>query len=159
MHAGEREKTHKTRVLDNSSEAAKQIIHMAETSSGLSIVSVSGGLQLIYNNFFDPYKNILYEYKIGEGKGIRWVSNIENESVELVKIFLDYGMQIKHVKNLPPMNFVVGDKEVNAIIEKMEGGKMIQSLITSNPPMLPIFILFSNNYGIRELMHRIEYAI
>ena len=41
-------------------------------------------------------------------------------------------MQIKHVKNLPPMNFAVGDKEVNATIEKMEGGKMIQSLITSN---------------------------
>ena len=44
------------------------------------------------------------------------------------------GMQIKHVKNLPPMNFVVGDKEVNTTIEKMEGGKMIQSLITSNEP-------------------------
>jgi hypothetical protein len=41
-------------------------------------------------------------------------------------------MQIKHVKNLPPMNFVVGDKEVDATIDKMEGGKMIQSLITSN---------------------------
>jgi signal transduction histidine kinase len=41
-------------------------------------------------------------------------------------------MRIKHVKNLPPINFAVGDKEVNATIEKMEGGKMIQSLITSN---------------------------
>ena len=32
------------------------------------------------------------------------------------------------------MNFAVGDKEVNLTIEKMEGGKMIQSLITSNEP-------------------------
>ena len=52
--------------------------------------------------------------------------------MELVKTFLDLGMQIKHVKNLPPMNFAVGDKEVDITIEKMEGGKMIQSLITSN---------------------------
>src|SRR2546425_908770 len=33
------------------------------------------------------------------------------------------------------MNFVVGDKEVIATIEKMEGGKMIESLLTSNEPM------------------------
>jgi signal transduction histidine kinase len=124
----------KTRVLDKSSEVAKQIIHLAETSSGLSIVSVIGGLQLIYNNFLNPYKNILDKYKIGESNGIKWVINIEKESVELVKIFLDLGMQIKHVKNLPPMNFAVGDKEVNATIEKMEGGKKIQSLITSKDP-------------------------
>ena len=123
-----------TRVLDNPSIVAKQIIHLAETSSGLSVVSVFGGLQLIYNNFLDPYKNILDKYKIGEGNGIKWVINIERESVELVKIFLDLGMQVKHVKNLPLMNFAVGDKEVNATIEKMEGGKMIQSLITSNEP-------------------------
>lgn len=129
-----RENIHQTRVLDNPSKVAEQVIHIAETSSGLSIVSVIGGLRLIYNNFLDPYKNILDKYKIGEGKEIKWIINIEKESVELVKIFLNLGMQIKHVKNLPPMNFAVGVKEVNATIEKMEGGKMIQSLITSNEP-------------------------
>ena len=54
--------------------------------------------------------------------------------MEILKKFLNLGIQIKHVKNLPPMNFAVGDKEVNTTIEKMEGGKMIQSLITSNEP-------------------------
>jgi two-component system, OmpR family, sensor histidine kinase VicK len=134
MAAVRRENIHQTRVLDNPSKVAKQIIRIAETSSGLSIVSVIGGLQLIYNNFFDPYKIILNKYKKGEGKGIKWIINIEKENMELVKIFLDLGMQIKHIKNLPLMNFAVGDKEVNATIEKMEGGKMIQSLITSNEP-------------------------
>jgi signal transduction histidine kinase len=134
MKLEERDKIRHTRVLDNPSIVARQIFHLAETSSGLSVVSVFGGLQLIYNNFLDPYKNILDKHKIGEGKGIKWAINIEKESVELVKIFLDLGMQIKHVKNLPPINFTVGDKEVNATIEKMEGGKMIQSLITSNEP-------------------------
>jgi two-component system, OmpR family, sensor histidine kinase VicK len=121
-----------TRALGSPSIIAKQIIHLAETSSGLSVVSLIGGLELIYNNFLDQYKNILDKYKTGRGNGIKWITDIEKESIELVKIFLDLGMQIKHVKNLPPMNFAVGDKEADATIEKMEGGKMIQSLITSN---------------------------
>ena len=132
MELGERDKFRHTRVLDNPPIVAKQIIHLAETSSGLSVVSVIGGLRLIYNNFFEPYRKILNKHKTGEGNGIKWIINIEKESVELVKIFLDLGMQIRHVKNLPSMNFVVGDKEVDVTIEKMEGGKMIQSLITSN---------------------------
>jgi two-component system, OmpR family, sensor histidine kinase VicK len=134
MELGERDKIRHTRVLDNPPIVAKQMTHLAETSSGLSVVSVIGGLELIYNNFLEPYKKILDKYKTGEGNGIKWVINIEKENVELVKIFLDLGMQIRHVKNLPSMNFAVGDKEVNATIEKMEGGKMIQSLITSNEP-------------------------
>jgi hypothetical protein len=134
MELGKRDKIRHTRVLDDPPIVAKQIIHLAETSSGLSVVSVIGGLRLIYNNFLEPYKKILNKYKTGEGNGIKWVINIEKESVELVKIFLDLGMRIRHVKNLPSMNFAVGDKEVDATIEKMEGGKMIQSLITSNEP-------------------------
>jgi two-component system sensor histidine kinase VicK len=129
------EEAAKTRVLDTTYEISKQVIHLAHTSSGLSFVSVSGGMQLIYNNFFDSYKEILDKYKKGQGNGIRWVIDIQKESVELVRIFLDLGMQVRHVKNLSAMNFAVGDKEVNATIDKMEGGKMIQSLITSTEPI------------------------
>ncbi|MDQ3839655.1 MAG: ATP-binding protein [Thermoproteota archaeon] len=123
-----------TKVLNNPSQIDMQIRSIAETSSDLSVVSVTGELELIYNNFLDSYKIPLDKYKKGEHKGIRWITNIEEENVELVKKFLDLGMQIKHVKNLPPLNFAVGDKEVNLTIEKMEGGKMIQSLITSIDP-------------------------
>ena len=128
------ESIHRTRVLNNPSQISEQIRKIAETYSGLSIASTFGGLQLIHNTFLDSYKKILGKYKKGEGNGIRWITNIEEECVELVKTFLDLNMQIKHVKNLPPINFAVGKKEVNLTIEKMEGGKMIQSLITSNEP-------------------------
>jgi two-component system, OmpR family, sensor histidine kinase VicK len=121
-----------TKVLDRNEDIIKQIAHIAEISSGLSIVSVRGGMQLIYNNFFDLYKNKLDSYKKGVGKGIRWIISIDKESLSLVKIFLDLGMQIKHIKNMPMMNFAVSDTEANATIEKMEGGKMVQSLLTSN---------------------------
>ena len=151
-----------TRVLNNPSQIAKQVIHIAETSSDLSIVSLIGGLQLIHNNFHDSYKLILDKYKKGEGKGIRWITNIEEESVEIVKIFLDLGMQIKHVKSLPPLNFAVGDKEVNLTIEKMEGGKMIQSLITSNEPTYITYFysifeqLWDNGIEAQNRMRNIE---
>jgi two-component system sensor histidine kinase VicK len=128
------ESIHRTRVLNNPSQISEQIRQIAETYSGLSIASTFGGMQLIHNTFLDSYKKILGKYKKGEGNGIRWITNIEEECVELVKIFLDLNMQIKHVKNLPPINFAVGKKEVNLTIEKMEGGKMIQSLIASNEP-------------------------
>ena len=128
------ESIHRTRVLNNPSQISGQISHIAETYSDLSITSTFGGLQLIHNTFLDSYKKILGKYKKGEGNGIRWITNIDEECVELVKTFLDLNMQIKHIKNLPPINFAVGKKEVNLTIEKMEGGKMIQSLITSNEP-------------------------
>ena len=84
----------------------------------------------------DSYIKLLDKYKRGESKeGIKWICNIQKESIELVKIFLNMGMQIRHVKNLTPMNFALGDREINATIEKMEEGKMVQSLLTSNEPV------------------------
>jgi signal transduction histidine kinase len=109
---------------------------LAETSSQLLIVSSYGGMQLIFNNFLASYIKLLDKYKRGESKeGIKWICNIQKESIELVKIFLNIGMQIRHVKNLTPMNFALGDREINATIEKMEEGKMVQSLLTSNEPV------------------------
>ena len=112
-----------------------RIIHLAETSSQLLIVSSYGGMQLIYNKFLNSYKKILDKYKRGESKGIKWICNIEKQNLEIVKIFLNMGMQIRHVKNLPPVNFALGDREINATIEMMEDGKMVQSLLTSNEPL------------------------
>jgi signal transduction histidine kinase len=122
-------------VLENPDDIFKQIIHLGETSTELSIVSSIGGMQLIYNNFFDIYKRILDKYRNGEGNGIRWICSINEESIDLIKIFLNLGMKLRHVKSLTPMNFAIGDKELNATVENMEGGKMVRSLLTSNEPI------------------------
>jgi hypothetical protein len=52
-----------------------------------------------------------------------------------VKIFLKAGIEIRHVKNMPPMNFGVSDKEMAGTIEKMEGGSMSQNFLFSNEPL------------------------
>ena len=126
---------YESKVLENPDEIFKQIIHLGETSNELSIVSSFGGMQLIYNNFFDLYKKILDKYRRGEGRGIKWICSINEESIDLTKIFVNIGMKLRHVKSLTPMNFAVGDKELNATVESMEGGKMVRSLLTSNEPI------------------------
>ena len=131
----------KSRILENAEEIGNDILLLAKTSNEISIVCSLGGMQIIYDNdkFFNTYKKLLDKYKKGEHNGIRWVTNIvgvklERDDIELIKTFLDLGMQIRHVKNLSLMNFAVSDKMLNATIEKLEGGKMVQSLLTSHDP-------------------------
>ena len=88
-----------------------------------SVVSSIGGMQLVYNNFFEDYKRIVdgkQRTERGtetESKGIRWITSIDKDSVELVKIFLNAGIQIRHLKNLTHMNFAVDDKNFYATID------------------------------------------
>lgn len=131
----------KSRILENAEEIGNDILLLAKTSNEISIVCSLGGMQIIFDNdkFFDTYKKLLDNYKKGEHNGIRWVTNIvgvklEKDDIELIKTFLDLGMQIRHVKNLSLMNFAVSDKMLNATIEKLEGGRMVQSLLTSHDP-------------------------
>jgi two-component system, OmpR family, sensor histidine kinase VicK len=52
--------------------------------------------------------------------------------MQIAKIYLESGIEIRHVRNLPPMSFGVSDKEIAVTIEKMEGGSKVQSLLMSN---------------------------
>jgi two-component system, OmpR family, sensor histidine kinase VicK len=47
---------------------------------------------------------------------------------------LNVRIQVRHVKSLTPMNFAVDNKHFYATIEKMEEGKMMESLLISNEP-------------------------
>jgi SPX domain protein involved in polyphosphate accumulation len=129
-------------VLENPDEIFSQIKYVIETASKRLICSgkadVRGGMQMVYNNFFDLYKKIIDKQRRGEGEGIRWITSIQDESsIELVKIFLNAGVQIRHIRNLPPMNFALDDRYFHATINGdilMEKGNMNTNLIISNEP-------------------------
>lgn len=54
------------------------------------------------------------------------VTAIDRDSVEIVRKFLDIAIQVRHVKNMPPIDFAVSDKETKvATIEKTESIQMI----------------------------------
>jgi two-component system, OmpR family, sensor histidine kinase VicK len=98
-------------------------------------------MQYSYNYFFKIKKKLLEKQKKGKHKGIRYITRVDRDNIDLVKTYLSYGIQIRHVKDLPPMSFGVSDKEMSATIEKMEGGKKIQSLLISTEP------LYINHYN------------
>jgi signal transduction histidine kinase len=123
-----------TRILEDPDEIFNHMKHVIEHASKRLICSSSGAMEMVYENFFDLYKKILDRHR-REGEGIRWITTIDKDNKDLVKIFLNAEAQIRHLKSLPPMNFAVDDKYFHATIEKMEGGKMMESLLTSNEPI------------------------
>src|SRR5215212_1313729 len=124
------------KVLQNVDEILKKGKDILERSIEFLACSKFDGMRLVFNNYFDTYeKVIMNKYRKGEHEGIRWVTSItDKDNADLVRIFLNIGVQIRHVKNMPPIDFAVSDKEMMATIEKMQGCQMAQSLLVSNEP-------------------------
>jgi len=75
------------------------------------------------------------KYKNGEHKGIRWLTSIKDkDSANLAKIFLDDGVVIRHINQIP-ISFGVSDKEVVGSIANTEGTEMAKTLFVSNEPL------------------------
>ena len=123
-----------TKVLENPDEIFNHMMYVIGNASKRLICSPGGAMQMVYDNFFDLYKKILDKHRRGEGEGIRWLTVIDKENKDVVEVFLDAGVQVRHVRNLPPINFAVDDTHFYATIEKMEGGKIMESLLSSNEP-------------------------
>jgi hypothetical protein len=122
-------------VLENKDQIFNHMRSVLKKSSERSVCSLIGGMQLIYNNFFDEYKRIADMHRTGgEGRGVRWIITVDKDSIDLVKMFLKEGIQVRHVKNLTPMNFAVDNRFFHATINKMEGGKLMEHLLISNEP-------------------------
>ena len=145
----------KTKILENQNEIYNHLKKSIENSTERYVCSSIGGMRLVYNNFFDLYKDIIERQKRGEGNGIKWITHLDNNknNIEVVKRFLKTGIQVRHTKNLPSMNFAVDSKSIQATIEKMDKGKLMNSLLVSNEPAyVNHFMLFFqelwDNYGI-----------
>jgi signal transduction histidine kinase len=77
----------------------------------------------------------LDSYRKGEHEGIRYITTINKDNEDLATLLLNEGIQIRHTKNLTPLNFSISNKEFQATAEKLEGGKMIRSLLVSTEPL------------------------
>ena len=123
-----------TKIMYDQEEIRKHIIHLSEVSSGLSVVSNHGGVQLPYNSFLELFNKILKKQRRRESEGIRWIMRIEKDSVDMVKKFLNLGIRIRHVNNLAPINFAVSKHGLITTVEEINDGKMgmVQNILTSN---------------------------
>jgi two-component system, OmpR family, sensor histidine kinase VicK len=102
----------KTRVLEDKDTIFNHMKSVLENASERSVCSSSGGMQVIYNNFFDEYKKIVDKQRKGGGQGraVRWIISIDKDNTDLVRTFLKEGIQVRHAKYLTPMNFAVDNK-------------------------------------------------
>lgn len=125
---------YETRIIDNSDLIIKEISSLTANSVQLDTCLTSGGIRYSHEYFFDIKKNLLDKQKRGEHRGIRYVTNISNENLNLVKLYLDSGIQIKHLSRTPLLSFGLSESKVAVTIEKMEEGKTVQSLLLSTEP-------------------------
>ena len=153
-----------TRIIEGTNEIAIRARYVTETSNVLLVCSTFGGLKMLENLIFDSLEKVLDKYKKGKHKGIRWIGTIEAEHLELVKKFLDLGMEIRHTKTTL-LNFSVTNKEFNFTVDKMKGGKISSCVLISDQPIYinhfsSIFEeLWKNGIDARKRIKEIEQGI
>jgi two-component system, OmpR family, sensor histidine kinase VicK len=137
---------YKTKLIQD--KIISEIVRINQSSNEFSVCTT--GMQFAYNYLFEVINQLLDRQKKGKHKGIRYISSINNDNLELAKILINCGVQLKHVNNLPPMSFVVSDKEMGATLENLEEENAVQSLSISS-----ILLLFLKNCGKMGLMLQI----
>jgi two-component system, OmpR family, sensor histidine kinase VicK len=93
----------RTRLLENRDEIINEIRRLNNTVNKLSICSGFGATQMAYNHFFDSYTKVAEKHRTGKGDGRRWIVNMDIDSLDLVKIFLNERIRVRYLKNMPPM--------------------------------------------------------
>jgi translation elongation factor EF-1beta len=127
--------SYETKVLEQDEEKIKRFKEYLENSNQLSVCTQDNRLQFVYDNFFKLFEKILDKSKKGEHKGIRWLTSIKDkDSANLAKIFLNNGVNIRHINQIP-ISFGVSDVEVVGSIANTEGTEMAKSLFVSNEPL------------------------
>ena len=130
-----------TYLINNNAESltyAQNFVKNANT--GFSNSTSIGYFKLLNHNktLLQAYLNHLSKYREGKIKGgVRWVTHIGNkkEDTELIKKFLDIGIKIKHVRNLPPLYFSVSQKQCVTTVEDISNGEMFKRIIHTTEPL------------------------
>ena len=122
-------------VLENMDEIIKKEKEILRNSVEYSFCSKDAVLELAYGKYFDIFEEVMERKRRGRHIGIQCVTTINQENVALVRKFYDLGVRIRHVKNLPPIDFAFSDKEMIATIEKFKEGSTIKNLLISNEPV------------------------
>ena len=123
----------KTQLLQNPHDIFKATIEFYEKSDWIKSCFPVEGLNVIYKDFSNSRKEILDRYRQGKHKGIRWITSLKNKKdVELVRLHIEDGVKIRHVKDLLTDSFALTDKSFLFTIENIEKEKLITNVLSSN---------------------------
>ncbi|MEW5841593.1 MAG: HAMP domain-containing sensor histidine kinase [Thermoproteota archaeon] len=122
-----------TRVLRDPKEIVASTVRMVETCSELMISGTPQVMRLVRGHgiLFDLYKKLAAMHKAGRHGGIRYALFIDREAVDVVKEFLEIGVQVRHIGNMPPNYFAVTDKMYASIVERVQGDRIPGNLLIS----------------------------
>ena len=127
---------YQTRFLEDPNEVSEELkktINTSEDDSWSICSTFDGLLMLTYNKGFEKMQRRLLD-STRRGNNTRWVGTINKDNTQLVKTYLDLGMKIRHIINMPPMNFAISSKELYITIDEMKGGQIAKNLLISNEP-------------------------
>ena len=154
------------KILKDVEEILKKGKEILQSSYEFLVCSSPAGIRLFYNNYFDSFQNVMEKHRKGEHKGIKLVTSIDRSSLDNIKKFLSIGVQVRHVMNMPPIDFAVSDKEMMTTAEKVGSEQeMIQCLLISNEqPYIQQFIfifeeLWNNGIDAKERIAIIEQGL
>ena len=123
----------KTEVLENPEDILKKTVEICNQSSFLCICTNIGGMRLGYNDLIELYREILKRPKNGKQEGIKWITSINNkEDIGIVKLLIQEGIQVRHVFDMPFVNFTISNRHFASTIEKLGITKDLASVLISN---------------------------
>jgi two-component system, OmpR family, sensor histidine kinase VicK len=127
---------YETKIISVSSDPSKvrELGTYLFDSDELNICTNSKGLRIGYRLFLSWTKDLLERKKKGQNKGIRILTVISNENLDLVKQYLDLGVEIRHLKESPFINFGITESHMVAAIENSTDNNFINSVLCSNDP-------------------------
>lgn len=125
----------KTEVIENPEDIIKKVIEICNQSLFLCICTNIDGMRWGYNHLIEFYREILKKSKNVNQAGIKWITAINNkEDIGIVKSLIQEGIQIRHVFDMPFVNFAISNKHFVATIEKFGITKNLASVLISNDP-------------------------
>ena len=123
-------------------------------------------LSMANQSFFNLHQKIMDKYERKYHDGIRWIISINGkEDVKLLRLFMDIGIKIRHIKSLPIINYVVTDKIFLSSIQNNDPlihDNMINKMLVSNDLAYikhykSIFEeLWRNGTDVREIIDEID---
>ncbi|MGN6614754.1 MAG: sensor histidine kinase [Candidatus Nitrosocosmicus sp.] len=127
-----------TNILDNKEKIYIKLESLAETSDELLVCSDIGRLQMTHKSLFKIYQKIMDKYDKGYHEGIRWITSIQSkEDVDIVKLFMDMGIKIRHIRNLPIINYLINNQNFLSNIYETDATRekeLPRYMLTSNDP-------------------------
>lgn len=155
-----------TRVLDDQDEINDKIRSLSKDGEEILICSDTSLLKIVHDCFFSVYQEIMEKYDKGYHKGVRWITDLSRrEDVNVAKLFMDMGIKIRSIRNLPPPNFLVTDRVFLSNSEKIDHNqerKTIKHMFTTNDVSyinqykLTFEVLWKNGIDATDIIEDIE---